>query len=81
MAMSRKLVTMTVKELKAYLDKFPDHKPVAFAYPAKDHWRTELVSGITRAEYVNVTYSGYHKSHQKADEDNNEKTTEILILM
>ena len=82
-----KLDTMTVGELKAYLDGFPDERPVAFAFPSGDYWRTRLVGQIKSPEYVTVTYSEYHQQFQvKADEDTDEDTEgddgaqEVLIL-
>lgn len=75
------LNTMTVGELKAYLEEFPDKCKVAFSYPAGDHWRTELVGTITQAEYANVEYTEYHRVFQVlTTEDGPKKSQEILIL-
>lgn len=70
------LETMTVGELKAYLEEFPDSCKVVFSFPAGDYWKTQLVGGINYAEYANVKYSGYHEKHQIDDEGGEE----VLVL-
>jgi hypothetical protein len=75
-----KIETMTVGELKAYLDEFPDDKPVGFAYPSGDHWRTKLFGAIQTAEYANVNYSSYHQRPQVLTEEENDEGQEVLIL-
>ncbi len=82
LAVPNNLDTMTVGELKAYLEEFPDSAKVAFSYPSGDHWRTVLVGAIKSAEYANVKFSGYHDTHQIAEPEGEEteKVEEVLIL-
>lgn len=70
--------TMTVGELRQYLEEFPDSAKVVFLYPSGDFWRTALAGTINYAEYANVEYSEYHKQYQVAKDD--EEGEEVLVL-
>ncbi len=72
------LDTMTVGELKTYLEEFPDSAKVVFSFPAGDQ-HTQLIGAIKVAEYANVTFSGYHQLFQVHLQDD-DKGQEVLIL-
>lgn len=72
-----KLDTMTVGELKVYLEEFPDDKKVVFAYSSGDYWMTELVGTITKGDYDNIKYDNYHSSFSVSKDGKGE---EVLVL-
>lgn len=75
--------TMTVGELKAYLDEFPDSQKVGFAYPSGDYWKTELIGSILGVEYAFVKFSGYHQKHQLVKDitEEAEDTCEKILIL
>jgi hypothetical protein len=78
---TKKIETMTVGELKKYLEEFPDNAPVVFSFPARDYWRSTLLSPIHSAVYGNAKYSEYHQQLQlETDEEKAENLPEVLIL-
>jgi hypothetical protein len=76
---NKQIETMTVGELKKYLDEFPDETPVVFGYPSRDYWRTELVGSISSAEYAHVKYTDYHQCFQ-VDTNQESEEQEVLVL-
>lgn len=73
------LKTMTVGELRKYLERFPDSLPVVSTSPAGDYWRTVLAVGITKGELQQVEYTNYHECYKLVDDEDAEGT-EALVL-
>lgn len=65
--MSRKVPTLTKKELVALLEDFNDDSPVYFVYPAGDYWRTLLcgsIKNVNEHDGDSIEYSGYHNKNK-----------------
>jgi hypothetical protein len=77
--LSKNIKTMTVGELKQYLEEFPDSAKVVFAYPSGDYWHTELIGEINYAEYASVKYTEYHRCFKVMDTED-EDGQEVLVL-
>jgi len=75
--------TMTAGEIRAQLSDFPDDKPVMFAYPSGDHWRTVLVGEIESVEPAFVAYTEYHQQFKLLDDESDENGTdeEITVIV
>lgn len=73
------LQTMTVGELKAYLDEFPDNAKVVFSYPSPDNY--EACGTINSAEYGTVEFNKSYNEFIFADEYNGENAKGIVVLV
>lgn len=65
--------SLTVAELKALLDQYPDNAKVYFTYDYGDHWHTTVAKEITSVDEGAVVHSDYHrmmKVNDEADENN-----------
>ncbi len=79
--MTKELKTMTVGELKAYLEEFPDDQKIGFSYQTGDFWKTELFGEIGSAEYATVAWSEHSRAFRLVDESEKyEGQEEVLIL-
>lgn len=75
---------MTVKELKAMLERFSDDMEVCYAYPARDYWRNTIAGGIKNAVEKEVVFSKYHENlvvaeDVLAEDDENEYKTVVIL--
>ncbi len=76
---------MTVSELIAELEGFPENMEVAFMYDYGDRVNTKIAKDIKHIEIRNVKYSSYHLKNTvvkiKDEDDDNEEQIERLILV
>lgn len=77
--------TMTVGELKAILNEYPNDLPVMMEYPSGDYWKTQIAKELNDAEELEVEYSEYHQkfklgNQEEEDQDQDEPLYRALIL-
>jgi hypothetical protein len=73
---------MTVAELKALLNNYPEDMEVMKAEKSGDHWGTILALPIRRVSKRTIVYSAYHECDKiplDVDEDDT-NVREVVIL-
>jgi hypothetical protein len=63
---------MTVAELKALLNRFPDDMEVVKSQNSGDYWGTKIVRDIVRVAEDTCVYSAYHECFKIMTEDSND---------
>lgn len=71
--------SMTVGELKALLDQYPESAPVYFTYNYGDHWHTTVAQQVSSVDKGAIKYSDYHNMNKVDDEPENDAPLAILI--
>jgi len=76
----KEIETMTAKELKEFLNQFPDDTKVVFSYPSGDHWRTQLAGEIQESTWRKVKYTEYHRCFEVTDPEDTDNLEMVLVL-
>lgn len=77
---------MTVRELKAELERFDDEMEVKFAYNYGDYWNSEVADDVEEVCVEEVKYSSYHQrdkiieSDREREDNNGEEIREVIVL-
>lgn len=71
--------SMTVAELKALLEQYPETAPVYFTYDYGDHWHTIVAKEITSVDEGAIVYSDYHSMNKVDEEPADDAELAILI--
>jgi hypothetical protein len=73
---------MTVSELKAILDRYPDNMPVTIRQYTHDYWNTVRADSVDTVEIVDRKWSNYHRSFVIVDEcdDQDDPKSTVLII-
>jgi len=80
--------TMTVRELKDYLYRFPDDLLVLRSVPSRDYWGTELALSLNDIDTKTVQHDSYHSCFsvprtdrdQQDDDEFTPQRYEVLLL-